>query len=369
MIPAVSPARPDAQPPRIHVLYVDDEPTLCRAFARMFGSDKDVQVSTLTSPEDAMSVLQREFFDVIVSDLRMPGMTGIELLSQARAVRPAMRRLLVSGYADLDSALTAINDVGVDRLVTKPWNSHELIGAVKAAAEHARLLRDNARMNEEIRLKAEELRTINHELDKLVEERTDDLLNGLVSALDLRDSETQWHSRRVGRYARRLAEEMGVAGRELDDIERGATLHDLGKIGVRDAVLLKPGPLDESEWVEMKRHPLLGYEILKNIGFLAKARLIPLHHQERWDGLGYPSGLVGDQICLGARVFAVVDTYDAITSNRPYRKARSYDVARDEIAKWAGRQFDPSVVEVWLRLPASVWHDIRADIERIGGTD
>ncbi len=355
--------------PPVHVLYVDDEPMLCRAFARMFGGDADVRVSTLTSAEDAVSMLKREFFDVIVSDLRMPGMTGIELLSQARAAQPSIRRLLVSGYADLDSALSAINDIGVDRLVTKPWNSHELVGAVKAAGEHARLLRDNARMNDEVRQKADELRTINQELDRLVEERTDDLLNGLVSALDLRDSETQWHSRRVGRFARRLAEEMGIAGRELDDVERGATLHDLGKIGVRDAVLLKPGPLDEAEWVEMKRHPMLGYEILKNISFLANARLIPLHHQERWDGQGYPGALAGEQICLGARVFAVVDTYDAITSNRPYRKARSYEVARDEIIKWTGRQFDPRVVEAWLRLPASVWQDIRADIERLGGTD
>src|SRR6185295_10364020 len=191
----------------------------------------------------------------------------------------------------------------------------ELRSAVHGAAEHAFLQRENSRMTTELRRRGEELAAINQRLDALVEERTTNLLDGLVSALDTRDSETQWHSRRVGRYARRLAEEMGIGGRELDDIERGATLHDIGKIGVRDAVLLKPGPLDEREWVEMRRHPALGYEILRGIGFLERASLIPLHHQERWDGTGYPQALRGNDICVGARIFAVVDTYDAITSD------------------------------------------------------
>jgi response regulator RpfG family c-di-GMP phosphodiesterase len=335
----------------------------------MFGGEADVCVATTTSAVEAAALLDQEAFDVIVSDLRMPGMDGIELLTAAREKRPDARRLLVSGYADLDAAITAINQVGVDRLLTKPWNTHELMGAVRASAEHARLLRENARVSEALRRKAEELTRINRALDQLVEERTNNLLNGLVSALDLRDSETQWHSRRVGLYARRLAEELGVAGRDLEDLERGAMLHDIGKIGVRDAVLLKPGPLDEAEWAEMKRHPALGYEILKGIGFLERARLIPLHHQERWDGSGYPAGLKGDEICLGARVFSVVDAYDAITSDRPYRKAGSYETARGEITALAGQQFDPRVVEAWLRIPAPEWQRIRRELEKQGAPE
>ncbi len=351
----------------VRVLYVDDEPSLCRAFARMFGSDQRVTVSTTTSSVEAATLLENEPFDVIVSDLRMPFMDGIELLSTARDKRPDARRLLVSGFADLDTALNAINRVGVDRLLTKPWNTHELMSAVRSSAEHAVLVRENARMATALHHKAEELASMNHELDRLVEERTGNLLNGLCSALDLRDSETQWHSRRVGRYARRLGEELGVDGRILDDIERGATLHDIGKIGVRDAVLLKPGPLSDEEWTEMRRHPALGHEILKGINFLENARLVPLHHQERFDGTGYPAGLRGEEICLGARIFAVVDTYDAITSDRPYRKARSYDVARAEIEAWAGRQFDPRIVQAWLNIPATDWWRIRRDIEALGG--
>jgi response regulator RpfG family c-di-GMP phosphodiesterase len=352
------------------VLYVDDEPSLCRAFARFFREDPGLTISTAGSPEEAIALMQREVFDVIVSDLRMPGMSGIELLATARRTRPEMRRLLVSGYADFESALDAINEVGVDRLLTKPWQNEEVRTAVHAAVnlallrrENIRVENENARVTEELRRRTEELSRINQRLDALVEERTSNLLDGLVSALDLRDSETQWHSRRVGRYARRLAHEMGIEGRELDDIERGATLHDIGKIGVRDAVLLKPGPLDESEWVEMKRHPSLGYEILKGIGFLQQARLIPLHHQERFDGAGYPQGLKAEEICIGARIFAVVDTYDAITSDRPYRKCRTYEVARQEIEKCGGTQLDPTVVAKWLRIPQAEWDAIREQLE------
>ncbi len=351
----------------MRVLYVDDEPSLCRAFARMFGGDTRVKVATTTSSIEAAGMLEREPFDVIVSDLRMPLMDGIELLSTARDKHPDTRRLLVSGFTDLDTALNAINRVGVDRLLTKPWNTYELMSAVRSAAEHAVLVRENARMAVALRRKAEELASINRGLDRLVEERTSNLLSGLCSALDLRDSETQWHSRRVGRYSRRLGQQLGVPEKTLDDIERGATLHDIGKIGVRDAVLLKPGPLNEEEWLEMKRHPALGYEILKGINFLENARLIPLHHQERWDGTGYPAGLREEEICLGARIFAVVDTYDAITSDRPYRKARSYEIARAEIQAWSGRQFDPKIVDAWMAVPPADWFNIRADLEALGG--
>jgi response regulator RpfG family c-di-GMP phosphodiesterase len=345
------------------VLYVDDEPGLCRAFSRIFRERDDLQVVTVGSPDEALTLLGRERFDVVVSDLRMPGMSGLDLLATARRRAPDARRLLVSGYADFESALDAINEVGIDRLLTKPWENEEVRGAVEGAARVARLQRENVRVTDELRRRTEELERVNQRLDALVEERTSNLLEGLVSALDLRDSETQWHSRRVGRYARRLARELGITGRDLDDIERGATLHDIGKIGVRDAVLLKPGPLDENEWAEMRRHPALGYDILKGIGFLERARLIPLHHQERFDGEGYPQGLAGDAICIGARVFAVVDTYDAITSDRPYRKCRTYEVARQEIERFAGTQFDPEVVAAWLRIPQAEWDAIREELE------
>ncbi len=212
-------------------------------------------------------------------------------------------------------------------------------------------------------VRVEDLERLTQSLEAMLEERASNLLDALVNALHLRGSETQVHSRRVGRYARRLAQELGIRGRELDDIERGATLHDIGNIGIRDAVLLKKGPLDEAEWAEMRRHPTVGHDILAGIGFLARARLIPLHHQERYDGSGYPQRLRANEICVGARAFAVVDTYDAITRDRPYRKCRTYVVARAEIVKCAGTQFDPDIVQAWLRIPQAEWAAIREFVD------
>jgi response regulator RpfG family c-di-GMP phosphodiesterase len=350
--------------PAARVLYVDDEAGLCRSFSRLFLDQTYVDVSTVSSAVEAANLIRTQSFDVIISDLRMPDMDGLDLLATARRERPQARRLLVSGHADFATALDAINRVGVDRLIVKPWDADDVRSAVRAAAEHATLKQENATVTAQLRQRTEELERMNQSLDALVEERTSNLLDALVAALDLRDSETQWHSRRVGRYARRLAQELGIRGRELDDIERGAMLHDIGKIGVRDAVLLKPGPLDEAEWAEMRRHPALGHEILKGIAFLARARLIPLHHQERYDGTGYPQGLRAGEICIGARVFSVVDTYDAITNDRPYRKCRTYEVARAEIVKCVGTQFDPEVVQAWLRIPQAEWNAIREAIEQ-----
>ncbi len=211
-----------------------------------------------------------------------------------------------------------------------------------------------------------ELASLNKGLELLVEERTTNLLDGMVAVLDYRDTETQWHSRRVSRFTKRIAQELGVTdAHTLRTIEMGALLHDIGKIGVRDAVLLKPGPLDKDEWVEMREHPRLGWALLQRIEFLRDASVIVLQHQERFDGKGYPAALQGEQIVLGARLFAVADTYDAITSDRPYRKAQSHDAAIVEMKRVSGTQLDPQGVEAFCSLPEAEWKRIRTDVEQI----
>jgi HD-GYP domain-containing protein (c-di-GMP phosphodiesterase class II) len=211
-----------------------------------------------------------------------------------------------------------------------------------------------------------ELADLNRGLERLVQERTSNLLDGMVAVLDYRDTETQWHSRRVSRFTCRIAEEQGVADpRQMKTIEMGSLLHDIGKIGVRDAVLLKPGPLDPEEWLEMREHPHLGWALLQRIEFLREASEIVLQHQERWDGSGYPSRIKGEKIVLGARLFAVADTYDAITSDRPYRKAQPHPAAVAEIRRVAGSQLDPAAVEAFCRVPESEWMRIRAEVEKI----
>jgi HD-GYP domain-containing protein (c-di-GMP phosphodiesterase class II) len=165
-------------------------------------------------------------------------------------------------------------------------------------------------------------------------------------------------------YASLVAGGIGVDEDELTWIRRGAILHDVGKIGISDATLRKPGKLDPAEWEEMRKHPEMGYRMLEPIRFLRPALDVVLCHQERYDGSGYPRGLKGDDIPLGARIFAVVDTFDAMTSDRPYRAALSIDTAREEIRAWSGRQFDPRVVEAFLAIDEKNWREIRERVHR-----
>lgn len=207
-----------------------------------------------------------------------------------------------------------------------------------------------------------DLAATNSGLEQKVIERTNGLLEGMVAALDFRDTETQWHSRRVSLYSRAIADAAGVRGGELRSVEQGALLHDIGKIGVRDSILLKPGPLTPAEWVEMKLHPGIGRRMLANIPYLTDAAMIVQQHQERFDGKGYPDGVAGEDIVYGSRIFVIADTLDAITSDRPYRKGRGLEVARAEIARCSGTQFDPELVKQFLALQPSTWFDIRAHV-------
>jgi putative nucleotidyltransferase with HDIG domain len=193
-------------------------------------------------------------------------------------------------------------------------------------------------------------------------------LEALVAALDARDRETRGHSVRVSRLTMLLARELGVqeGTQEWLDMERGSLLHDIGKIGVADAILRKPGKLADDEWAEMRRHARIGYEMLKDIPFLAGAAEIVACHHERWDGKGYPRGLAGEQIPLGARIFALADAFDAMATDRPYRRARSYEECKAEIVRCAGTQFDPRVVEAFLRVYPRWVEFHRESLRRLG---
>jgi putative nucleotidyltransferase with HDIG domain len=223
--------------------------------------------------------------------------------------------------------------------------------------------------------------TDQHAIDKqnlegLVSERTDLLraaiaeleqayditLEALGDALDLKDAETEGHSRRVTAYTIALARAMGLKGDEIRTVSRGAFLHDIGKMAIPDAILLKPGKLDRNEQAMMREHCWRGYQILRKIPFLQDAAEIVYSHQEHYDGTGYPRRLRGDNITLGARIFAVADTLDAITSDRPYRRASSFEAARKEIVRCSGTQFDPEVVKVYGTLPDELWENLQAEI-------
>jgi len=194
-------------------------------------------------------------------------------------------------------------------------------------------------------------------------ERSYDItLEALGDALDLKDRETEGHSKRVTAFTIAIARAMGLPREQINTIARGAFLHDIGKMAIPDKILNKPGKLESDEMNIMREHAYHGYQIVKKIPFLSEAAEIVYSHQERFDGSGYPRGLKGEQIPLGARIFSIADTLDAITSDRIYRPAQSLQAAREEIARWAGRQFDPEVVKVFLEMPDNIWEDLRKEI-------
>jgi response regulator RpfG family c-di-GMP phosphodiesterase len=340
------------------ILYVDDEPALLRAFSRTMR-DLDFPVDVAPSGPDALRQIEQNDYAVVISDFNMPGMNGASVFRRCRDLAPDAWRILVTGYRTFDVVSLVVNEGAVDRVIGKPWDRSELRQAVVQGIQHHRLVRETRHQGAELATRSAALETYSRDLEGRVHERSRQILDTLMSALDLRDPDTARFCRRVATYARRIASELGLSGQDLLDMERGALLHDIGKIGVQDAVLLKPGALCDAEWQEMYRHPELGYQLLLGIDFLQGASLIVYHHQERWDGTGYPQRLRGEQICLGARILAVADTLDAVTSNRPYRKARSFQAAREEIVRASGTQFDPSVVEAYLRVDEREWDELR----------
>jgi HD-GYP domain-containing protein (c-di-GMP phosphodiesterase class II) len=238
--------------------------------------------------------------------------------------------------------------------------------AVDRALRHRSLLVAKKRyedlLEQTVCQRTAELRKVNQNLNELLEvlySNYRSTLRCLAEALEARDCETRGHSDRVVAYCLRLGRELGLSPCDLIGLEQGALLHDIGKIGIRDAVLLKTGPLTAEEWVDMRGHIDYGLRIIGAIDFLSGARPVVGQHHEKYDGSGYPRGLCGEEIHIHARIFAVADAYDAITSDRPYRSAAPYDHARLEITRNSGTHFDPKVVEVFLQIPEAEWAEIR----------
>jgi putative nucleotidyltransferase with HDIG domain len=345
------------------ILVVDDDRAIRDVLVECL-TDSGYRCEEACDGVEALEKIRGNGFDLVVSDIDMPGMDGVELLREIKTLRPDTEIILLTGIVDVDTAIQSMR-LGASDYLTKPFNLTEVFITVEKALDKQRLLRENREYHEALEARVEqrtaELRRKNREIEDLFQQLKSTYqttLEALAIALDTRDSETLGHSVRVAAYTVAVARRMGVVEPELTDIHRGALLHDVGKIGVPDAILRKPGRLTPKEWVEMRKHPEIGDRILQGIKFLDGARPIVRSHQERFDGKGYPSGLKGKEIPLGARIFAVVDTLDAMTSDRPYRKALPLETAYQEIRKFRGVQFDPEVVDAFLEIPQQDWLDI-----------
>lgn len=340
------------------ILIVDDEPAVCEMLEDRLRNE-GYDCATGSSAEEALALIKKEAFDLILSDLRLPGLSGMDLLEKAREECPGAAFILITAEHDIQTGIAAMKQGAAD-YVTKPFEIASVVRSVAYGLERKRLERElenyRASLEAMVEKRTGELQTA----IRRVEETCDATLETLGAALDLRDSATEGHSARVTCYARMIAEALGCTAGQLREITRGAYLHDIGKMGVPDGILLKQGKLTPEEQGVMESHVMTGYQLVRRIPFLAEAARIVLTHQERYDGLGYPAGLKGADIPIGARVFAVADTLDAMTSDRPYRKAMPFSVALAEIRKESGRQFDPAIVQVFLGIPESRWIEARA---------
>jgi response regulator RpfG family c-di-GMP phosphodiesterase len=337
------------------ILIVDDEAEITEILADLLSADYDC--SRAGSAEEALTRLRDEEFQLVISDITMPGMSGLDMIPHVKEDSPDTVVVMISGMQTVESAIGALRLGAFDYLM-KPFDLRQVEAVVKRALEHHDLVVAKQRYE-------------NH-LEELVEQRTAELdralnslegayrstLKALTAALETRDSETHGHSERVVSYSLRLGREYGLSSEQMKSLEFGSLLHDIGKIGVPDSILRKPAKLTEEEWVRMREHPLHGQQILRGIEFLQGASRVVAQHHEKWDGTGYPLGLRTEEIDICARIFSVADAFDAITSDRVYRRGKPYEAASQELDDWAGRQFDPKVVEAFHRVPKEDWEEL-----------
>jgi putative nucleotidyltransferase with HDIG domain len=343
------------------ILVVDDEEAIREIVCSML-TNAGYHTRQASSGLKALELLHAGGeFELILSDLMMAEMDGIGLLERLKDTFPDLPVIMVTAVHDISVALAAIRNGAYDYLL-KPFEREQMLAMVRRALEHRRLRLENrayqSNLESLVAARTEQLRQTMTDLERSY----DITLEALGDALDLKDAETEGHSKRVTAFTIAVARAMGLTGERIRVIARGAFLHDIGKMAIPDAILRKPGALDADEKLIMQEHCYRGYQMLRKIPFLAEAADIVYSHQEKYDGTGYPRGLKGEQIPLGARIFAVADTLDAITSDRPYRAAQPTKAALAEISKYSGTQFDPTVVRTFLSMPETIWEDLRRQI-------
>ena len=318
------------------LLVVEDDPAMLAALSDILKA-AGYDVLAASNGKAALELLGRETPALILSDISMPIMDGIELYQAVRRqpMGTSIPFIFLTARGTREDIFAA-KALGADDYITKPITSQELLSAVRARLQRT----DELRLAQ---LKSAYKAT----------------LSMLANAIEARDRSTRSHVERVSAFALAMSRELGWSDDRVDALELGAILHDIGKIGVREAVLCKTGKLSPDEWQEMREHPELGARMIEQIPYLGDAVPIVMHHHERWNGTGYPRGLSGEAIPVGARLLAVADTFDAMTSDRPYRPAATPEAALEEISSQSGQQFDPAMVEAFKRC----W--IRGEIARI----
>jgi putative two-component system response regulator len=314
---------------RPRVLCVDDEPVILQILRRLLEV-QGFEAVVCSRPQEAVANFGDGDFDAVITDIHMPGMDGLALMRALRERQPDLPVVVVTGQGTVDTAIQALRE-GATGMLVKPFTGEELLGEVRRALGSAQM-----------RYEALQYRYLSPVLDSIA--------LTLSTAIEARNLETGEHCRQLGVLSERMAAVLGLNGRQQMTIRIGGYLHDIGKIGIADAVLLKPGPLTDAEMTEMRRHSEIGAAILEVHDAMADIAQIVRHHHERWDGQGYPDSLAGTQIPLGGRIIAVADAFSAMTSDRIYRAALPVDRAWAELRAHSGTQFDPEIVAVFEQV-------------------
>jgi putative nucleotidyltransferase with HDIG domain len=343
-----------------NILVVDDEEAIREVVSTMLES-RGYRCTAVSNGRAAQEVVRKETPDLVLSDMIMPEMDGIKLLSWMREHDPEVPVIMVTAIHDISTALEAIRRGAYDYIL-KPFEKDQLFLGVGRALQHRRLVLENRNYQLNLQQKVDEQTAQLQMAFTQLEQSYDDTLEALGSALDLKDAETEGHCQRVTAFTIEIAKAVGVPLPYLPVLARAAFLHDIGKMAIPDSILSKPGPLDNDEKTIMRTHCQKGYDVLTHILFLRDAAEIVLAHQEFYDGTGYPRGLRGEQIPLGARIFSIADALDAMISDRPYRKALPMSHAMEEIRRCAGTQFDPQIVEVFNNIPEQHWLELRETV-------
>jgi putative two-component system response regulator len=343
----------------VRILIVEDEAIVRDILERKLASLGYVCESCDNS-RDALNLLACKRFDLVLADVLISKADETPFLKDALRINPDTAVILVTSDVDIEVAVDALKDGAYD-FITKPFSLEEVSISISRSLEKRRLLLENRNyqrtLEERVASRTGQLK----EALGVLEHTYHSTLVALSKALDSRDADSDGHSLRVTVYSTNLARQIGMSESEIKTIEQGVLLHDIGKIGIPDALLRKADTLESGEWELMKRHPEIGYHILSSIKFLKGAAQLVLHHHEQFDGNGYPQQLKGAEINPGARVFAIADALDNLTSNRHLHSALSIDAAIRKIDTMAGAQLDPAFVNEFLKIPASRWETIRQE--------
>ncbi len=318
-----------------YILVVDDEPAILDSFSNTFAQE-GYQVFKANNWGEAAVLIKKQQFNIIIADVRLPDIELQRMIEEIKIENKYAYIITSAGFADIDAAMKSLQH-GAHDYMSKPFDPSDIVTTMRRIVDKQRLQADNLQLFDTIKV--------------------------LALALDARDHYTHGHSQEVTEYAVEIAREIGLSFKEIDIIRDAGILHDIGKIGIADAVLLKPGKLTDEEYAEIKKHPVIGKKILEPVKCLADKIPLIYHHHERFDGTGYPDGLAGDNIPLGARILAVADSYQAMTSTRPYRKALPTLVAIAELIRFKARQFDPIIVDAFLRVLRRIGRDKPVNIE------